>query len=48
MARLRKKCRRQEPQVQPINRHSLRDGLIGCSVLSPVSGLLATVASGII
>ena len=26
MARLRTKCRRQEPQVQPDNRHSLRDG----------------------
>jgi len=25
MARLLKKCRRQEPQVKPINRHSLRD-----------------------
>ena len=27
MARLRKKCRRQVPQVQPVNRHSPRAGL---------------------
>jgi len=44
MARLRKKCRRQVPQVQPINRHSPRGGLNaytcsprGSAVLSPSS-----------
>jgi hypothetical protein len=48
MARLRKKCRRQVPQVQPIIRHSPRDGFNIYIVISPVHRLLATVAARII
>jgi hypothetical protein len=48
MARLQQKSRRQSPQVQPDIRHSLRDSFHASFVLSPVSGLLATVISGII
>ena len=48
MARLRTKCRRQVPQVQPINRHSLRDGLNAYTRSPRCPGLLATVALGII
>jgi len=43
MARLRKKCRRQVPQVLPIIRHSLRDSLNAYFVLSPGTGLIAPV-----
>ncbi|MGJ4900468.1 hypothetical protein ACQR0V_02800 [Bradyrhizobium sp. HKCCYLS2058] len=43
MARLRKKCRRQVPQVQPNIRHSLRGGLFGCFALSSGTGLFAPV-----
>ncbi len=43
MARLRKKCRRQVPQVLPIIRHSLRDGFNAYFALSPGTGLIAPV-----
>ncbi|MGC2775460.1 MAG: hypothetical protein WA418_07455 [Bradyrhizobium sp.] len=41
-----KKRRRQSPQVQPDIRHPLRDGFHAYFAISPVSGLLATVARG--
>src|SRR3954453_23705834 len=43
MARLKKKCRRQVPQVVPINRHSLRDGLHAYTQSPWCAGLLATI-----
>jgi hypothetical protein len=39
MARLQTKSRRQSPQVQPVNRHSLRDSFNGLYAISPVIGL---------
>jgi hypothetical protein len=44
MARLQKKSRRQSPQVQPIIRHSPRDGFNAYIVISPGNGLIAPVA----